>query len=90
MNSFDKVEVGKSLPLFDGSPLRYFEAIDGDGGIFGDVTFNLNSANDDHLSFEMVRINRKQSELRLTQRIEEKTYLVESFECMKYLREINH
>lgn len=64
--------------------MRYFEAIDGDGGIFGDITFNLNSASDDHLSFEMIRINRKQSELRITQRIEEKTYVVGPFIFMKY------
>lgn len=72
------MEVGKSLPLFDGSALKYFEAVDTDGGIFGDITFSLSSGSDDHLSFEIIRINRKQSELRINQRIEEKTYLVES------------
>jgi len=72
--SFDAIVVGESLQLFDGSTLTPFEAIDDDAGTFGDITFEIDSV--DSASFIMVKLNRKQSELRVTNLIEEKTYTV--------------
>lgn len=62
--------------LVTGEKLKYIEAEDDDAGIFGDVNFEISSGNDDHLSFEILKINRKQSELRAIQQIEERTYKV--------------
>lgn len=62
--------------LIDGQLLSPFEARDDDAGVFGDVTFSLTSDSDDHLSFEMVKLDRKQSELRVVKQMEERTYTV--------------
>lgn len=62
--------------MIDGSTLTPFEAIDDDAGIYGDIVFELASDNDDKLFFEMHKLNRKQSELRVTKQIEERSYIV--------------
>lgn len=74
--SFDAIRVGQSLTTIDGNKLRLFEAVDDDAGIYGDVTFQITSENDDSENFEVLKINRKQSELRVTRQIEERSYLV--------------
>jgi hypothetical protein len=53
-----------------------FEAVDDDAGNFGDVTFSVDSDNGDHIHFEMIKLNRKQSDLHVTSLIEEKKYSV--------------
>lgn len=74
--SFDSIVIGRRLTLINDQPLDPFEAIDDDAGIYGDVTFQLASTSDDHINFELVKLNRKQSELRVTRDIEERTYIV--------------
>jgi hypothetical protein len=62
--------------LIDGRTLSPFEALDDDAGMFGDITFEITSENDDYSSFSMVKLNRKQSELRVIKQMEERTYTV--------------
>ena len=64
------------MELIDGRQLDPFEAVDPDAAIFGDITFRIESDNDDYLSFEMLKLNRKQSELRVARQMEERTYTV--------------
>jgi hypothetical protein len=56
--------------------LTPFTAVDDDAGLFGDVTFELESNNEDHLSFDVVKINRKESELRVARQVEQRSYIV--------------
>ena len=76
------------MTLIDGRNLQPFEGFDEDAGIGGDLTFELSSENDDQTSFEMFKLNRKQSELRTTREIEERTYIVsctvQLFEFFKF------
>lgn len=66
------------MQLFDGNNLRNFEAKDDDAREFGDITFMfVNSESYDN--FKIVKINRKQSELQVTDNIEEKSYMVSIF-----------
>lgn len=74
--SFDAIRVGQALTLINGNKLDLFEAQDDDAGAFGDINFRLTSENGDHDSFEIIKVNRKQSELRITKEIEERSYLV--------------
>lgn len=65
------------MSLITGNALVPFEAVDEDAGIFGDITFEITSENEDHTRFEMFKLNRKQSELRVKAGgIEERTYTV--------------
>lgn len=68
--------------LIDGTKLAPFEAIDDDAGIYGDITFEILSNNDDKTNFVMFKLHRKQSELRVRRQIEERTYTV-SYETSK-------
>lgn len=61
-----------------------FEAEDDDAGIFGDITFKIASDNADSESFEMFKLNRKQSELRVKRLMEERSYDV-SFKVQRKL-----
>lgn len=75
--SIDAITSGQTdLILIDGSKLAPFEALDDDAGIFGDVTFELSSENGDNTHFMMVKLNRKQSELKAKDEIEEGSYNV--------------
>lgn len=40
-NSYDNQQVGRPLMLADNTPVPMFEARDDDGGIFGDITFEI-------------------------------------------------
>lgn len=40
-NSFDKQHIGRPLILTDDTTVQPFEAEDEDGGIFGDITFEI-------------------------------------------------
>lgn len=66
------------LILINGNKLAPFEAIDDDAGMYGDITFDLLSDNGDHLNFELMKLNRKQSELKALGGIEERSYTVSS------------
>ena len=74
--SYDVIEIGKNLLTIEGNELRLFEAIDDDAGIYGDITYQITSNNDDSLYFEMVKLNRKKSQLKTTRIIEERSYTV--------------
>lgn len=76
LKSYDAIGIGKTLLTIEGNELRLFEAVDDDAGIFGDVTFQMTSSNDDSLHFEMVKLNRKQSQLKTTRIIQERSYTV--------------
>lgn len=57
--------------------MSYLTAVDDDAGIFGDVDFEVSSDNgDDHQNFEILKVDRKQSELRATRKMDERTYVV--------------
>lgn len=73
---FESIMIDRTLTLIDGRQLDPFEAVDDDAGIFGDITFDVDSDNGDHTNFAIVKLNRKQSELRITDQIEERTYTV--------------
>lgn len=74
--SFDSIGIGKNLLTIEGNELQLFEAVDDDAGIYGDITFRITSNNDDSLYFEMVKLNRKQSQLKTTRIIQERSYAV--------------
>jgi hypothetical protein len=75
--SYDAIRVGQSLTLINGNKMDLFEAKDDDAGAFGDITFQVTSENSDSESFEVIKVNRKQGELRVTREIEERSYLVD-------------
>ena len=77
--SYDAIGIGKNLLTIEGNELRLFEAVDDDAGIYGDITFRITSNNDDSLHFEMVKLNRKQSQLKTTRIIQERSYTVNNF-----------
>lgn len=66
-----------------------FEVVDDDANIFGDVTFYLESNNGDHESFQLFKLNRRQSELQLKNPVEEKMFSV-SFFILKQLYLVSH
>lgn len=74
--SFDVITVGQSLLLINGNNLAPFAAVDDDAGVFGDISFQVTSENEDSNSFEMFKVDRKRSELRVTKQIEERSYVV--------------
>lgn len=74
--SFDNIIIGRGLELINGEKLSPFEAVDDDAGIYGDITFEISSNNDDASNFELFKLNRKQSELRVVREIQERTYIV--------------
>lgn len=77
ISSFDAITSGQTdLILINGNKLDPFVARDDDAGIYGDITFELTSDNNDHQSFAMIKLNRKQSELRAQGELEERTYVV--------------
>lgn len=68
------------MTLINGNTLDPFEAIDDDAGIFGDITYEIVSDTEDHTRFEIFKLNRRQSELRVKAGgIEERTYTVRTF-----------
>ncbi|KAG5678221.1 hypothetical protein PVAND_007913 [Polypedilum vanderplanki] len=73
---FMSTNIGRQLILLNSSRLSSFEAIDDDAGIYGDVTFNIQSENDDHIYFELVKFSKKQCDLHVVRDIEEKVYTV--------------
>ena len=77
--SYDAIGIGKNLLTIDGNELRLFEAVDDDAGIYGDITFQIMSNNEDSLHFEMIKLNRKQSQLKTTRIIQERSYTVNNY-----------
>ncbi|CRL07387.1 CLUMA_CG020361, isoform A [Clunio marinus] len=73
---FDIFEKENKMILTDGNVLLPFEAVDEDAGNFGDINFELssNNNNDDHTYFDMLKLNEKQSELKVKEEVEERTY----------------
>lgn len=53
-----------------------FEGVDDDAGIYGDITFFLDSESGDHNNFEINKLNKKQSELLIKNAIQEKNYFI--------------
>uniref|UniRef100_A0A182P259 Cadherin domain-containing protein n=1 Tax=Anopheles epiroticus TaxID=199890 RepID=A0A182P259_9DIPT len=55
---YESLQNGRPLVHTNGSVLSNFEAIDDDGGIFGDVTFSLQSTNGDEKDHELFRVDK--------------------------------
>nr|AGH20077.2 BT-R3 [Anopheles gambiae] len=55
---YESLQNGRPLVETNGSPLPKFEAIDDDGGIYGDVTFSLTSTNDGEQDHEVFRVDK--------------------------------
>lgn len=62
--------------MLDKTSLKFFEAIDYDVKLFGDVTFEIDSGNGDHDYFDIIKNNTKQSQLQIKRNVEETTYIV--------------
>ena len=62
--------------MLDKTGLKFFEAIDSDVKLFGDVTFELSSGNGDHDFFGIIKNNTKKSQLQIKRNVEETTYTV--------------
>lgn len=52
MNSFDNQQVGRPLVLADSTLVPMFEARDDDGGVYGDITFEINSGGENVFHFK--------------------------------------
>ncbi|XP_055680929.1 protein dachsous-like [Lutzomyia longipalpis] len=75
---FNDAYVNSPLVTTNGVPLQAFEALDPDGGTYGDVTFALtgSSNGEDHLVFRFDKEDREKSHLRITELIQSRTYSV--------------
>uniref|UniRef100_A0A182JZH0 Cadherin domain-containing protein n=1 Tax=Anopheles christyi TaxID=43041 RepID=A0A182JZH0_9DIPT len=63
---YESLQNGRPLVETNGTPLPNFEAVDADGGIYGDVTFSLTSTNNgeqDHEVFRVDKIDSKTGQL---------------------------
>lgn len=60
----------------EGTEISPLQAIDNDVGIFGDVSFKIESSNGDHEYFGVQKLNKSHSNLIITQAVEERIYTV--------------
>lgn len=76
--SFNNLTLNSPLLLLDGSILPYLEAVDTDVGLFGEISFIIESEDGDDAFFNVIEVNKKQSELVVKQNVEERAYTVKN------------